>query len=80
MQTLQEGKELTMDPNDNGEPDSDVMTTRPNLNSQQDPREFVDEKDYLDGPVMTTPPGSEEFVVDLNDEDDSNIPVMITGP
>ena len=39
-----------MDANDNGEPGGAVMTTRPNLNSQQDPREFildVDNKDYL---------------------------------
>ena len=28
---------------------------------------------------MTSPPGSEEFAVDPNDEDDSNIPVMTTG-
>ena len=79
LQTLQEGEELTIDANDNGEPDSAVMTTRSNLNSQQDPGEFIDEKDYSNGPVMTTPRGSEEFAVDPNDEDDSNIPVMITG-
>lgn len=48
LQTLQEGEELTMDPNDNGEPDSDVVTTRPNLNSQQDPKDLIDEKDYPD--------------------------------
>ena len=41
LQTLQEGEELTMDANRNGEPGGAIMTARPNLNYQQDPREFI---------------------------------------
>ncbi|OCL08033.1 hypothetical protein AOQ84DRAFT_439847 [Glonium stellatum] len=79
---MQEREELIIDANNKGEVDRLDMNSPPSLSSQRKQELIWDtnDEDYYVSPFTINPSGSMEFIMDSDDKDESDIPVMIGIP